>query len=93
MIPANFIGAHTPIDHGDIVTLAAKLQCTTAIVHSFSDLESSGSGFLQTGEPKILLEARYFHLFAGMGSLALQGWHRRICAVASSDAVEPRRGA
>lgn len=65
MIPANFIGAHTPIDHGDIVTLAAKLQCTTAIVHSFSDLESSGSGFLQTGEPKILLEARYFHLLTG----------------------------
>ena len=63
--PANFIGAHRPLGPGDIRAEAARLQCSIAIVHAFSDIESTGAGFLPTGEPKILFEAHQFHLLTG----------------------------
>lgn len=61
-IPANFIGAHKPIELEDYHRLAQRLGCGVPIVRAFFDVESSGSGFLKTGEPKILFEARYFHV-------------------------------
>ncbi len=64
MIPANFRGRAAPLGPSDIGGEARALQCTAAIIHAFSDLESGGaSGFLSDGRPKILAEARSFHLF------------------------------
>src|SRR5260221_2332574 len=62
LIPADFRGAHSPLQISDLIAEAATLQCTQAIVHAFSDIESTGSGFLPGGELKMLYEARYFHL-------------------------------
>lgn len=64
-LPADFHGRAVPLNHSDILAEAALLKCTTAIVHSFSDLESSGSGFLPDGRIKPLFEAHSFHLFTG----------------------------
>ncbi len=65
-LPSNFIGAHTRLVPADLVAEAAALQVRLAIIHAFSDLESGAlGGFLATGEPTILYEARYFHLLTG----------------------------
>ena len=64
-IPANFIGAHKPLAAADVSAEAGLLQCTTAIIHAFSNLESSGIGYLPDGRLKLLHEARYFHLLTG----------------------------
>jgi hypothetical protein len=62
MIPADFRGAATLLAPGDVPALAAELQCVTAIVHAFSDIESAGGGFIPgDGRPKILFEAHAFH--------------------------------
>lgn len=62
MYPVNFIGRHLPLDSQDRVDEAARLQIRVALIHAFSDIESNGSGFLSTGEPKILFESHEFHL-------------------------------
>ena len=79
MIPASFIGAAVPLAPGDVVAEAALLQCTTAIVHAFSDIESAGSGYVSEADrrPKILFEARYFHLLT-------QGAYDRVAPSISS---------
>lgn len=62
-IPPDFRGSAIPLaPRVDVAAEAARLNCTVAIIHAFSDVESSGGGFLKTKEPKILFEARYFHL-------------------------------
>lgn len=61
-IPVDFKGTAIPLTLADIEAEAANLNCTIAIIHAFSDIESAGSGFNSDGTPKILFEARYFHL-------------------------------
>lgn len=62
-IPSNFIGAHVKLTDADLAAEAKALDVPLAILHAFSDVESGpGGGFLSTGEPVILFEARYFHL-------------------------------
>ncbi len=65
-IPVDFRGRALPLDPHDVSEEAAALRCSTAIIHAFSDLESGGvSGFLPDGRPKILFEARSFHVLTG----------------------------
>lgn len=46
----------------DFVDAAAILNCTVAAIKAVAEVESSGGGFLSTGEPKILFER---HIFSG----------------------------
>jgi hypothetical protein len=62
-LPKDFRGAARLLQPEDITREAALLQCTTAIIHAFSDIESAGGGFIPgDGRLKILHEARIFHL-------------------------------
>lgn len=56
-----FAGAATPLAAGDVVALAATLQCEPAAIWAVCDVESAGGGFLPDKRPKILYEA---HIFA-----------------------------
>ena len=47
-IPANYKGAAKPLLPTDIRDEAASLQCKTAIIHAFSDLESGGASGYQS---------------------------------------------
>ena len=63
MVPTDFRGRAIPLAPGDINAEASVLQCSTAIIHAFSDIESAGGGFIPgDGRPKILFEARSFHV-------------------------------
>jgi hypothetical protein len=44
----------------DFIEAARELNCEAAIVKAVSEVESSGSGFLENGNPKILFEANIF---------------------------------
>lgn len=57
----NFVGSATPIAPEDIDTEAQRLGCDPAAIWAVCDVESSGSGFLKDGRPKILFEAHIFH--------------------------------
>lgn len=60
-ISTNFIGKHIALSPTDISDEASSLQCMTAIIHAFADLESGGaSGFQPDGKPKALFEAKAF---------------------------------
>lgn len=66
MIPEAFKGTALPLTQDDINNMAHTLGCEEALIHAFSDLESGGSsGFLSTGEPKILFEAHMFSKLTG----------------------------
>ena len=47
----------------DYVTAANLLKCDVAAIKAVAEVESLGSGFLKTGEPKILFERHKFHEF------------------------------
>lgn len=64
-LPVGFKGRALPLGPDDISLVAGELNCTIAIVHAFSDIESAGSGFLPDGRLKILAEARVFHMQTG----------------------------
>jgi hypothetical protein len=47
----------------DYQEAAEKLCLATAKIRAVDDIESQGSGFLESGEPKILFEAHWFSRF------------------------------
>ena len=61
MIPANYIGAATPLGPGDLADAAKAMGVEPAVVAAVCDVESAGSGFLPDRRPKILFEAHTFH--------------------------------
>lgn len=60
-----FIGKHIPLSQKDIIAEGARHQVRVSLFHAFSDVESSGSGFLPSGEPKILFESHEFSILTG----------------------------
>lgn len=57
----DFVGAATLLDADDIAAEAQTLGVEAAAIWAVCDVESSGSGFLKDGRPKILFEAHAFH--------------------------------
>ncbi len=53
---------HSPLrlSEGDFVRAASLLSCEIACVKAVTEVESQGSGFLESGRPKILFEAHRF---------------------------------
>jgi hypothetical protein len=49
-----------PLTEADYAAAAKKLGASVAAVKAVAEVESSGEGFLQSGEPKILFEAHIF---------------------------------
>lgn len=49
------------VTNDDIVTLAARLGCSTKQLRAVAKVESGGAGFDNSGRPKILFERHYFH--------------------------------
>lgn len=45
----------------DYLQTAERLDCEVAVIRAIDLVESSGSGFLNDGRPKILFEAHIFH--------------------------------
>ncbi|MFV0606637.1 MAG: N-acetylmuramidase family protein [Niabella sp.] len=48
------------LTHQDFIDAAALLNCSVAAIQAVAEVESSGAGFLDTGEPKILFERHIF---------------------------------
>jgi hypothetical protein len=62
-----FVGRAGKIQEQDFVAASIALTCDVAAVKAVTEVESSGSGFLKTLQPKILFESRWFgQLTAGM---------------------------
>lgn len=49
------------LTENDFIAAAKKLRCDVAAINAVAEVESSGNGFLSTGEPVILFER---HIFA-----------------------------
>ncbi len=49
------------VNDDDIGALAARLECTPRQIRAVAKVESGGSGFDNSGRPKILFERHYFH--------------------------------
>jgi hypothetical protein len=65
-IPPTFQGRAAKLTPTDLRNEAKALAVELAIIHAFSDIESGVlGGFLKTGEPVILFEAKYFHNLTG----------------------------
>jgi len=60
-MPEDFHGSATPLTDADLETTAGSMGCERATIDAVCDVESSGSGFLRDGRPKILFEAHVFH--------------------------------
>lgn len=54
-----------PITESDYREAAKALGCSVAAVKAVAEVESAGSGFLSSGEPKILFEAHIFDRLTG----------------------------
>jgi hypothetical protein len=61
----DFHGAATPLTDADLEAAATELGWERAVIDAVCDVESSGSGFLPDGRPKILFEAHAFHTATG----------------------------
>lgn len=48
------------LTEADYIAAAKRLGCSVPAIKAVAEVESSGSGFLPTGEPKILFEAHIF---------------------------------
>lgn len=55
----------SPLTHADIEAAADSLALSTAHVKAVISVESSGSGFLKSGRPKLLFEAHHFSRLTG----------------------------
>lgn len=53
------------LTEADYQEAAKLLGCEPAAIKAVAEVESSGSGFLATGEPKILFERHYFRRLTG----------------------------
>jgi peptidoglycan hydrolase-like protein with peptidoglycan-binding domain len=53
------------LTESDFADCASALGCTVAAIRAVVEVESSGSGFLADGRPKILFEAHLFSRFTG----------------------------
>lgn len=49
----------------DFEEAAEQLEVEVAAIRAVDDIESNGSGFFESGEPKILFEAHWFHRLTG----------------------------
>jgi hypothetical protein len=49
------------VTDADIVAFAERLQCSVQQIKAVATVESSGGGFTDAGQPKILFERHYFH--------------------------------
>ena len=49
------------LQESDYIEAAKILNCEVAAVKAVAEVESTGSGFLSNGRPKILFERHYFH--------------------------------
>jgi hypothetical protein len=61
MIPSGFRGAALPRSPRAIANAAAIIKCSPDVLQAVIDIETSGSGFLPDGRPKMLYERHYFH--------------------------------
>ena len=53
------------LQESDFIEAANLLNCEVEAVKAVAEVESSGSGFLSNGKPKILFERHYFHRLTG----------------------------
>lgn len=51
------------LTENDYINAAKELGCEVAAIKAVAEVESSGSGFLPTGEPKILFERHRFYKY------------------------------
>ncbi|UJF29887.1 N-acetylmuramidase family protein [Kaistella sp. 97-N-M2] len=62
----------------DYVTAANLLNCEVAAIKAVEEVESSGSGFLSTGEPRILFEGHVFYRLTkgkfGVSNVSYPSW-------------------
>lgn len=62
----------------DYVTAANLLNCEVAAIKAVAEVESSGSGFLSTGEPRILFEGHVFYRLTkgkfGVSNVSYPSW-------------------
>lgn len=53
------------LTEADYATAAGRLRCSVAAIKAVAKVESRGSGFLTTGEPRILFERHVFRRLTG----------------------------
>jgi hypothetical protein len=58
----NFVGRAGKIQEKDFVAAAEALGCHIAAVKAVTEVESSGGGFFNNKQPKILFESRWFEI-------------------------------
>ena len=78
------MGDRAKITRADYAAAARRLGCSVAAVQAVATVESLGSGFLPSGEPKVLFEAHVFDRLTGgkyrrsHPNLSSARWDRRL---------------
>ncbi|HZK91184.1 MAG TPA: N-acetylmuramidase family protein [Stellaceae bacterium] len=86
----DFVGAAASLAAGDVIAVAARLQCERAAIWAVCDVESAGGGFLPDKRPKILFEA---HIFGGLTQHRWDATYPDISAPAWNRALYGAAGA
>lgn len=77
----------------DYERAARTLRVDVAALVALAEVEASGSGFLRTGEPKILFEAHHFSRLTGGAydrshpRISSARWNRRLYAIGGSPEI------
>jgi len=72
------------LSHADFVDAAERLRCDLPAIKAVAEVESSGSGFLTDGRPRILFEAHIFsrltdHRYdASHPAISAPSWNRSL---------------